>query len=138
MKYIITLLCLHLLPGYSYAQVNIPFGKDHRIVYHLKEGTYTVILNGQTVFENVYAAAPHIDSRATVKRSYFKKKIGRSTVYTFTSGPLQQLFYTFPDKDYCIIVLKLEGIPCNFLSHFNSTKISAAGRIVNFPFVNDM
>lgn len=136
MKYIITYLLL--LQFAAHAQVNIPFGKNNKIVYDLKAGTYTVILNGQSTFENVYAIAQNIDSRTVVKRGYVIKKSGTATMYTVNSGPLQQLFYTYPGKDYCIIAIQVAGMACNYLSPLNTARINASGRMLNVPFDNDM
>ncbi|OMP75826.1 hypothetical protein [[Flexibacter] sp. ATCC 35208] len=136
MKYIITFFLLLQFP--AHAQVNIPFGKNNKIVYDLTAGTYTVVLNGQSTFENVYAIAQNIDSRTTVKRGYVIKKSGTATVYTVNSGPLLQLFYTFPGKDYCIISIQVAGMACNYLSPLNTAQINASGRMLNVPFDNDM
>ncbi|WP_343670477.1 hypothetical protein [Chitinophaga sp.] len=135
-KSIIT--CLLLLQAAAYAQVNIPFGKNHKIIYDLKAGTYSVVLDGQTVFENMYAIAQDIDSRTPVKRGYVIKKTGTGTVYAVNSGPLQQLFYTFPGKDYCIISIQVAGMACNYLSPLNTSQIAATGHVVDVPFDNDM
>ncbi|SFW84788.1 alpha-amylase family protein [Chitinophaga sancti] len=138
MKKLIILSALFFLQVYSYAQVNIPFGKNHRIIYDLQKGTYTVMLNGRIAFENVFAVAQEIDSRTPVKRGYAIKKSGSATVYTINSGPLQQQFYTYPGRDYCVISISLAGGSCNYLSPLNTGYIATAGRVLNVPFDNDM
>lgn len=137
MKYIIT-ICLVICHLCGYAQVDIPFGKDHRITYDMKTGTYTVVLNGKPVFENVYAVGQDIDSRTAVKRSYAVKKTAASILYTVTSGRLQQLFYTFPGKDYCVLEVQVAGKSCNYLSPLNADRVTATGQVLHVPFDNDM
>lgn len=107
-------------------------------MYDLKAGTYSVILHGEPTFENVYAVAQDIDSRTAAKRGYVIKKSGAATVYTVNSGALQQLFTTFPDKDYCIVSIQVAGMACNYLSPFNTAGINATGHVLNVPFDNDM
>lgn len=138
MKKLMILAGLFLLQLYSYAQVSIPFGKNHRILYDLQKGTYTVMLNGQIAFENVFAIAGDIDSRTPTKRGYAIKKSGTSTVYTVNSGPLQQLFYTYPGRDYCVIAIRLAAAEVNYLSPLNTGYIASAGKVLNVPFDNDM
>lgn len=127
-----------MLQVYSYAQVNIPFGKNNQIIYDLKKGTYTVMLNGQITFEHVYAVAQHLDSRAEVKRGYAMKKTGTSVVYTVSSGALQQLFYTYPGRDYCVVAVKVAGMACNYIAPINTGYIASGGKVLNVPFDNDM
>jgi alpha-galactosidase len=129
---------LFLFKMNGFAQVKIPFGKGHQIVYDLKAGTYALSLNGQAVFENVYAVGQDIDSRSVVKRSYAVKKLPGGTLYTVTSGRLQQLFYTYADKDYCVIVVRVAGQACNYLSPLNAAKIGIGTQVLNVPFDNDM
>lgn len=138
MKKLMILAGLFLLQLCSYAQVSIPFGKNHRILYDLQKGTYTVMLNGQIAFENVFAIAQNIDSRTPVKRGYAMKKSGTSTVYTVNSGPLQQLFYTYPGRDYCVIAIRLAAAQANYLSPLNTGYMASAGKVLNVPFDNDM
>ncbi|WP_343692900.1 hypothetical protein [Chitinophaga sp.] len=138
MKQLKILLGVLLLQLCSYAQVNIPFGKNNRIVYDLKKGTYNVTLNGQVVFENVYAVGQQLDSRADVKRGYAVKRTGTSMVYIVSSGGLQQLFYTYPGREYCVIAVKVAGMACNYIAPMNTGHIATAGRALNVPFDNDM
>ncbi|RFM29390.1 alpha-amylase family protein [Chitinophaga silvisoli] len=138
MRQLMILSAVFFIQVFSYAQVRIPFGKNNRIIYDLQKGTYTVILNGQIAFENVFATGTDIDSRTPVKRGYAIKKSGTSMVYTINSGPLQQLFYTYPGKDYCVIAIKVAGRACNYLSPVNTGYIATGARVLNVPFDNDM
>ena len=138
MKQVIILCSVLMWQVCSYAQVNIPFGKNNRIIYDLQKGTYMVMLNGQIAFEHVYAVGQDIDSRTVVKRGYAIKKTGSATVYIVSSGSLQQLFYTYPGKDYCAIAVKVAGMACNYIAPVNTGYIATAGRVLNVPFDNDM
>lgn len=138
MKYVIT-ICLVLVRLFTFAQVVIPFGTENKIVYDLNKGTWSLTMDEQLIFENVYAVGQDIDSRTAVKRSYTVTQLpDDGTLYTITSGRLQQLFYTYKHKYHCVIVLRVAGKACNYLSPLNADKIEIGKKALNVPFDNDM
>jgi len=108
--------------------VTMPFGDQNKIVYNLQTGTYTVFFNGKETIKNAYALCKgneaH-DSRSYTQRSYTATAVnngfGKGMLYTISGAgdnKLQQLFYVFPQKNYCITALRLSGNDnvCNYMS----------------------
>jgi alpha-galactosidase len=133
--------------------LTIPFGAQNKIVYQLKQGTYSLVLDGKETMQDAYALCKgdHIyDSRAAATRSYTQTPVhtpaGKGMLYTITSegtyGQLQQLFYVFPGKNYCITELKVKEASCYYMSPLTATHFSVRGkgdhRVLSVPFDNDM
>ncbi|GGB20914.1 alpha-galactosidase [Puia dinghuensis] len=121
------------------APVTIPFGKDNKIIIEKTRGTYSVFFHGRLVIDQAYALCKG-------KEVYDSRNYGGLTwlaegnVYTITHGPMQQLFYVFPGKDYFITEVQLKtDAGCNYMSPLVADHVATKGnRALFVPFDNDM
>lgn len=135
--------------------IHIAIGKQTEIIYHLQHGTYSLMREGKTITEHVYAIGKGIheyDSRKaithTCTQTKIKTNIGEARLYTIThktkEAQLQQLFYVYPGKDYCITELRIadSNNGCYYMSPVNTGRFTlhSAGdnRVLSMPFDNDM
>lgn len=161
MKYNVMLCKLFVLTLLSFnvfAQSNIktiPFGKNNVIRYDLSTGLYDVVYGGMTDVSKAFAEGHSLasfNSKDFSKRTFssiaINDKFGKGTCNTITlSGSnnvqMQQLFFTYPGKDYFFTQLIVTGAEggCNYLSVLNSGAVQmekeADSRAVFIPFDND-
>lgn len=117
--------------------VTIPFGKDNRIV--CEGGTWSVYFHGRLVVDHAYALCKGkevYDSRDYEKFGWSK----HANAYTVTHGPMDQVFYIFPDKDYFITEVKVRtDAGCNYMAPLVADHVTVDGnRALFVPFDNDM
>ncbi len=131
------------------AQVGMSFGKGDKIDYDLQRGTYSLTLNGRTVFSDAYAlcrGSEEVDSRkeagGTYGRREFVDATGKGILYTVKRGRMEQLFYLYPSKHYFITEVRVREISCNYMSPLTASGVVVpAGkdtRALAVPFDNDM
>ncbi|BAV07946.1 alpha-galactosidase [Filimonas lacunae] len=137
--------------------LNIPFGARGRIIYHLQQGTYSVLQNEIATVHNAYALCQSrqqdYDSRNPGTHTYTQTTAstpaGKATVYTIThqsnNGQLQQLFYIYPHQNYFItqVRVKSEQTGCNKISPMVAAVVDLPGKgnhpyALQVPFDNDM
>lgn len=134
----------------------IPFGANNSIVYNLGTKTYNVKFNGATVITNASAYA-HSDQQylsgnyatATYTSEAFTDNIGSGTKHIFTlSGNytlgMQQVFYTYNNKNYVAVQVVLTGNGSNSykmspLTSYQVTPNFGSGdtRALFVPYDND-
>jgi alpha-galactosidase len=136
-------------------EVVIPFGKDGKINYNLKTGTFNVYQNGQGVFSNIYSAAKvnadTISSKNYKVRKYTKLPIQngfgkgfKHTILLTAKGlpQMRQVFYTYTGKNYFLTEIIFTGtsLKTNYMSPVNGQFGTVKGedvRTLFVPFDND-
>jgi alpha-galactosidase len=136
-------------------EVVIPFGKDGKINYNLKTGTFNVYQNGQGVFSNIYSAAKvnadTISSKDYQVRKYTKLPIQngfgkgfKHTILLTAKGlpQMKQVFYTYAGKNYFLTEITFTGtsLKTNYMSPVNGQFSRVKGddvRTLFVPFDND-
>lgn len=151
----IFLLLAGTQPAFSQKSIlHIPLNSRTSIRYDLKKGCFTLTWNGKVIIERAYAACKTdevIDSRSAGNASYsilnVRTAFGPASLYTISfSGQkdLQQLFYVFADKNYCITQLKLTGVreAAGYMAPLVADNLTLEeegdNRALYVPFDNDM
>lgn len=163
MKYNVMLCKLFVLTLFSFSVVAqsdsgikaIVFGKNNTIRYDLSTGLYDVVFSGKTVVNKAFAegrSTTSFTSKDFSKRTFSSKSItdkfgkGTCSIVTLTGNDnlqMQQLFFTYPDKDYFFTQVIVSGAKagCNYLSVLNSGAVDMEkdgdNRAVFIPFDND-
>ena len=137
------------------SEVAIPFGKDGKINYNLKTGTFNVYQNGQGIFSNIYSAAKvnadTISSKDYQVRKYTKLSIQngfgkgfKHTILLTAKGlpQMKQVFYTYTGKNYFLTEISFTGasLKTNYMSPVNGQFGTIKGddvRTLFVPFDND-
>ena len=119
--------------------VTIPFGKDNKIV--CEGGTYSVYFHGKLVIDHAYTLCKGkevFDSRDYRTHTWKAAKDS----YTVTHGPIEQVFYLTPGKDYFVTQVKVHtNTGCNYISPLTTPGVdltNIANRALFVPFDNDM
>ncbi|WP_316633947.1 T9SS type A sorting domain-containing protein [uncultured Flavobacterium sp.] len=134
----------------------VNFGTNNSVVYNLTNKTYNVKFNGATVVTNASAYAfsdqQYVSSNfatAVYTTEQFTDNIGSGTKHIFTlSGNytlgMQQVFYTYTNKNYLAVqvVLTGNGSNCYKMSPLTSYQVtpnfgSGDTRAVFVPYDND-
>ncbi|KRB57479.1 T9SS type A sorting domain-containing protein [Flavobacterium sp. Root186] len=145
-----------LTPLSSSSLQTIAFGTNNSIVYNLATKTYSVKFNGATVITNASAYAnsdqQYLSSNfatAAYSSAPFTDNIGSGTKHIFTlSGNytlgMQQIFYTYTNKEYVAVqvVLTGSGSNCYRMSPLTSYQVTpnfgtGDTRAVFVPYDND-
>ncbi|WP_311953877.1 alpha-galactosidase [Mucilaginibacter terrae] len=130
------------------------YGKAGLITYNLKTGTYSVTDNGHSyissAFANLKLNDDTLSSTGSFSRKYSKTVIsngfGKGTRHVITltaSGMplLQQIFYTYPGRNYFFVQLKVTGkqLTSNYMSPLVArfTSLGKGERSIFMPFDND-
>ncbi len=121
------------------APVTISFGKDNRIV--CEGGLWSVYFHGRLVVDHAYAVCKGkevYDSRDYATHTSAISKDGK--VYTVTHGPMEQVFYVYPGKDYFVTEVKVRtDAGCNYMAPLVADRVTVGGnRALFVPFDNDM
>ncbi|MCQ6957115.1 alpha-galactosidase [Mucilaginibacter aquariorum] len=137
------------------SEVVIPFGKDGKINYNLKTGTFNVYQNGQGIFSNIYSAAKvnadTISSKDYQVRKYtklfiqngFGKGFKHTILLTAKGLPqMKQVFYTYTGKNYFLTEVSFTGtsLKTNYMAPVNGQFGTVKGddvRTLFVPFDND-
>lgn len=145
-----------LTPVNASSKKTINFGTNNSVVYDLTNKTYDVLFDGTTVIKNASANAfsdqQYISTDFTAS-SYssepFTDNIGSGTKHIFTlsgnySLGMQQVFYTYSNKDYLItqVILTGTGSNCYKMSPLTSNQVtpnfgSGDTRALFVPYDND-
>ncbi|NMN37078.1 alpha-galactosidase [Pedobacter sp. SG918] len=109
--------------GRSASAIMISYGKTGKIDYNIKTGTFNVSDGAKKLFLNVFSQAEYqktlLSSKTYDKINYtqtsIKNRFGNGIRHTFwlrKSGlpTMQQIFYTYADKNYFIIEISLQGV----------------------------
>lgn len=117
----------------------MPFGKGNRVVYDLGRGVYSIELNGKKAVEDAAAVCggdSAFDSRDGGGRTFAKTAFG----YVVKTGRMSQLFYLYPNADYCSLEVRVDGVKCNYISVMEGRLVSSGRdmRALKVPFDNDM
>lgn len=145
-----------LTPMSASSTQTVNFGTNNSIVYNLTNKTYNVKFNGATVVTNASAYAfsdqQYVSSNfatAVYTSTPFTDNIGSGTKHIFTlSGNytlgMQQIFYTYTNKNYVAVqvVLTGNGSNCYKMSPLTSYQVtpnfgSGDTRAVFVPYDND-
>lgn len=141
--------------GFSQKNIlTIPLNTKTSIRYDLQKGYFTLDWNGKAIITNAYAACrtdEMIESRSAGNASYrvlrVRTALGPAKLYTISFADqknLQQLFYVFADKNYCITQLKLTGTekPAGYMAPLVADNLvldePGDNRALYVPFDNDM
>lgn len=141
--------------GFSQKNIlTIPLNAKTRIQYDLQKGCFTLSWNGKTVIKDAYAACKTdemMESRSAGNASYrvsnARTAFGTAKLYTISFAGqknLQQLFYVFDNKNYCITQLKLTGMekPAGYMAPLVADNLvldePGDNRALYVPFDNDM
>lgn len=153
--FVLTLFSFNLFAQSGSGIKTIVFGKNNVIRYDLSTGLYDVVFNDKTAINKAFAegrATAFFNSKTFSKRTFSSKSItdkfgkGTCSIVTLTSTDnlkMQQLFFTYPGKDYFFTQLIVTGAKtgCNYLSVLNSDAVQmekdADNRAVFIPFDND-
>lgn len=153
--FVLTLLSLNLFAQNGSNIKAIAFGKNNVIRYDLSTGLYDVVFNGTTVVGKASAegrSTAAFSSKEFSKRTFSSKSItdkfgkGTCSIVTLNGNnnlQMQQLFFTYPGKDYFFIQIIVTGAKsgCNYLSVLSSDAVQmekdADNRAVFIPFDND-
>ncbi len=133
-------------------KLTIAFGTGNQIVYDLTRGEYALTLNRKQVVADAYAYCSGdetFDSRVSDKprrytKAAFSDATGKGTLYSIATGRLEQLFYIYPGKDYCLVELRVGGSAtrCNYMAVLSEGHLTAGAgadlRALRVPFDNDM
>ncbi|MDA6070310.1 T9SS type A sorting domain-containing protein [Flavobacterium sp. AC] len=134
----------------------VPFGNNNAIVYNFSNKTYNIKFNGSTVITNASAYA-YSDQKyasgnfasATYTSESFTDNIGSGTKHIFTLNGnytlgMQQIFYTYTNKNYLAVqvVLTGNGANCYKMSPLTSYQVtpnfgSGDTRALFVPYDND-
>ncbi|TDW52795.1 alpha-galactosidase [Flavobacterium sp. 270] len=145
-----------LTPIAAGSNQTINFGANNSIVYNLTSKTYSIKFNGATVITNASASAnsdqQYISGNfasAVYTSESFTDNIGSGTKHIFTlSGNytlgMQQIFYTYMNKNYLAlqVVLTGNGSNCYRMSPLTSYQVTpnfgtGDTRAVFVPYDND-
>jgi len=145
-----------LTPMAASSTQTVNFGTNNSIVYNLTNKTYSVKFNGATVITNASAYASsdqqYVSSNfasAVYSTESFTDNIGSGTKHIFTlSGNytlgMQQIFYTYTNKNYLAVqvVLTGNGSNCYKMSPLTSNQVTpnfgtGDTRAVFVPYDND-
>lgn len=145
-----------LTPMGSSSLKTVSFGSNNAIVYNLSTKTYSIKFNGSTVITNASAYAFSDQqymsgnfASATYSSESFTDNIGSGTKHIFTlSGnytlSMQQIFYTYTNKNYLAVqvVLTGNGSNCYKMSPLTSYQVtpnfgSGDTRALFVPYDND-
>ncbi|MCD0471867.1 T9SS type A sorting domain-containing protein [Flavobacterium sp. JAS] len=145
-----------LTPMGASSTQTVNFGTNNSVVYNLTNKTYNVKFNGATVVTNASAYAfsdqQYVSSNfatAVYTTESFTDNIGSGTKHIFTlSGNytlgMQQIFYTYTNKNYLAVqvVLTGNGSNCYKMSPLTSYQVtpnfgSGDTRAVFVPYDND-
>ncbi|WP_089896477.1 alpha-galactosidase [Chitinophaga arvensicola] len=137
------MLCLSV-SLYAQQTATIPFGKNNRIVYDLRNGTYAVWAGGKAVIRHAYAFYDESTSpdTARVPRSMKVATIPNGKQYTITSaaGGLKRehVFYVYNNDDafYTAVVLRGTGARSRYMSPLTGESIPYTSGVF-VPFDND-
>ena len=119
--------------------VTISFGKDSRII--CEGGLWSVYFHGRLVVDHAYAVCKGkevYDSRDYATHTAAISKDGN--VYTVTHGPMEQVFYVYPGKNYFVTEVKVRtDAGCNYMAPLVADRVTVGGnRALFVPFDNDM
>ncbi|RKR05776.1 alpha-galactosidase [Flavobacterium sp. 90] len=145
-----------LTPMAASTTQTVNFGTNNSVVYNLTNKTYNVKFNGATVITNASAYASsdqqYVSSNfasAVYSTEAFTDNIGSGTKHIFTlSGNytlgMQQIFYTYTNKNYLAVqvVLTGNGSNCYKMSPLTSYQVTpnfgtGDTRAVFVPYDND-
>ncbi|PIF34183.1 alpha-galactosidase [Flavobacterium sp. 9] len=145
-----------LTPMAASTTQTVNFGTNNSVVYNLTNKTYNVKFNGATVITNASAYASsdqqYVSSNfasAVYSTESFTDNIGSGTKHIFTlSGNytlgMQQIFYTYTNKNYLAVqvVLTGNGSNCYKMSPLTSNQVTpnfgtGDTRAVFVPYDND-
>ncbi len=145
-----------LTPMAASSTQTVNFGTNNSVVYNLTNKTYSVKFNGATVITNASAYASsdqqYVSSNfasAVYSTESFTDNIGSGTKHIFTlSGNytlgMQQIFYTYTNKNYLAVqvVLTGNGSNCYKMSPLTSNQVTpnfgtGDTRAVFVPYDND-
>ncbi|WP_337965336.1 T9SS type A sorting domain-containing protein [uncultured Flavobacterium sp.] len=145
-----------LTPMAASSNQTVNFGTNNSVVYNLTNKTYSVKFNGATVITNASAYASsdqqYVSSNfasAVYSTESFTDNIGSGTKHIFTlSGNytlgMQQIFYTYTNKNYLAVqvVLTGNGSNCYKMSPLTSNQVTpnfgtGDTRAVFVPYDND-
>lgn len=145
-----------LTPMAASTTQTVNFGTNNSVVYNLTNKTYSVKFNGATVITNASAYASsdqqYVSSNfasAVYSTESFTDNIGSGTKHIFTlSGNytlgMQQIFYTYTNKNYLAVqvVLTGNGSNCYKMSPLTSNQVTpnfgtGDTRAVFVPYDND-
>ncbi|WP_343586183.1 T9SS type A sorting domain-containing protein [Flavobacterium sp.] len=134
----------------------IAFGTNNSIVYNLTNKTYSIKFNGATVISNASAYAnsdqQYVSTNfasAVYSSESFTDNVGSGTKHIFTlsgnySLGMQQIFYTYTNKNYLAVqvVLTGNGSNCYKMSPLTSNQVTpnfgtGDTRAVFVPYDND-
>lgn len=136
--------------------INIDYGKSGRITYNVITGKIAVSQNSKQILYNGLASGKQNGQYLTAqnyKRGVYKKRnmtdsFGKGIEHTITFSAadlptLKHVFYTYPDRDYFLTELVLQGDSINtnymapLLSDFNNLSVNEDQRSLFMPFDND-
>lgn len=116
------LACLIFILGAKNAYaVDISFGKDGKIVYDMKAGTFDILSKGKIELNAGFSTAKNgntiLNAKQYTQRKYtstsFEDNYGRGIKHVVTSTQkglpdFKQIFYTYNDKDYVVLEVEIE------------------------------
>lgn len=134
--------------------VNIPFGKNNVIRYHLNSGTWDVLFNGKPVITGAYAT--YKGEKKMTSREFGQGKYIAGTnvpdskpdlhviAWVYKGMSIKQMFWTRKDEKYFITALEITGqhVEAAYCSPLTAARVAweqtGDNRALAVPFDNDM
>ena len=161
MPFLLFWFCLHTITataaGNEDTLVNIPFGKNKLIRYHLNSGTWDVLTNGKPVITGAYAIYKDGEKEITSKELGRGKYIddsqlehswydGGTIIWHHNGMEIRQLFSIDAGRGknyfFTSLIIKGPNAPANYISPLAGARVvmEATGdkRALAVPFDNDM
>lgn len=146
MKYFLVVMGMLCLSVSLHAQqtTTIPFGKNNRIVYDLRNGTYTVWAGGKAVIRNAYAFYEETQQPDTLRitRTMTVATFSNGKRYTISSATAglkrEHIFYVYNRDEafYTAVVLRGAGARSRYMSPLTGASTGHTSGVF-VPFDND-
>ena len=155
----LTFFSSHLCSAHAIAEaesiIDIPFGRSGKISYNKKTGRYDVLVSNKAFLRNVTSIARLLNKDYTPQSysgsNYIKQSIkdgfgkGLKHIISFEikgQPVLKQVFYTYPDRDFFLaeLVVEGEGLRSNYMAPVVADLTLTNGedqRSLFVPFDND-
>ncbi|TJZ59973.1 alpha-galactosidase [Sphingobacterium olei] len=119
-KYVWSAFLICIIGFNTVYAVDIPFGKDGKIIYDMKAGTFDILSNGKVWLKTGFSTAKNgdavLNAKQYIQRKYttasFKDGYGVGKKHIVTSRQkglpdFKQVFYTYSGKDYVVLEVEI-------------------------------